>query len=77
MVITMTPGISDPAKIAEVDGVGQNPETPHHDNMQRWCDLNPTQPFGSPRGGGGGRECGGGGEGGAPGGEEKAHGLLW
>jgi hypothetical protein len=42
----MTPGISDPAEIVEVDGVGQNPETPQHDGVQRWRDLKPTQPFG-------------------------------
>jgi hypothetical protein len=37
----MTPKISDPAKIVEVDGVGWNPETLQHDGVQRWCDFNP------------------------------------
>jgi hypothetical protein len=46
----MTLGISDQAKIAEVDGVGPNPKTPQHDGVQRWCDLYPTQPFGGPHG---------------------------
>jgi hypothetical protein len=32
----MTFGIPDPAKIAEVDDVGRNLETPQHDGMQRW-----------------------------------------
>jgi hypothetical protein len=41
MVIMMTPKLSDPAEIVEVDGVGRNPETPQHDGVQRWCDLNP------------------------------------
>jgi hypothetical protein len=50
MVITKIPGISNPTEIAEVDGVGQNLETPQHDGMQRWCDLYPTQPFRRPRG---------------------------
>jgi hypothetical protein len=45
----MTPGISNLAKIAKVDGVGPNPETPQHYGVQRWCDLYPTQPFGRPR----------------------------
>jgi hypothetical protein len=50
MVITMTPGIPDPAEIAEVDDVGWNPETPQHDDVQRWCDLYHTHHFGRPRG---------------------------
>jgi hypothetical protein len=33
MMITMTPKILDPAKIAEVDSVGWNPETPQHNGM--------------------------------------------
>jgi hypothetical protein len=41
MVITMTSGICNPAKIVEVDGIGPNPETPQHDGMQWWCDLYP------------------------------------
>jgi hypothetical protein len=56
----MTPEISDLAEIAEVDNVGQNPETLQHDGVQWWCDLNPMQPFGRPCE----RERGGGGEGG-------------
>jgi hypothetical protein len=66
------PGISDPAEIAKVDDFGLNPETPQHDGVQWWYDLNPTQPFGRPRV----RERGGGGEGGAEGGGEEARGLL-
>jgi hypothetical protein len=31
--------MSDPAEIAEVNEFGQNPETPQHDGVQRWCDL--------------------------------------
>jgi hypothetical protein len=46
----MTPEISDPAEIAEVDNVGRNPETPQHDGVQRWYDLKPTQPLGRPHG---------------------------
>jgi hypothetical protein len=38
----MTPGISNPAKIAEVDGFGQDSETPQHDGVQWWSWLNPT-----------------------------------
>jgi hypothetical protein len=38
-VITMTSGILDPARIAEVDGVGLNLKTPQHDGVQWWCDL--------------------------------------
>jgi hypothetical protein len=38
----MTSGISDPADIAEVEGVAPNPETPQHDGVQRWCDLYPA-----------------------------------
>jgi hypothetical protein len=45
----MTPGISDPTEIAEVDDVGRNSKTLQHDGVQRWCDLNPMQPFGRPR----------------------------
>jgi hypothetical protein len=48
MVITMTPVILDPAGIAEVDGFGQDPKTPQHNDMQRWCRLAPTQPFRRP-----------------------------
>jgi hypothetical protein len=44
----MTPRIPNPAKIAEVDSFGQDMETPHHDGVQRWCHLAPTQPFGRP-----------------------------
>jgi hypothetical protein len=44
----MTPQIPDPAGIAEVDGFERDPETPQHDDMQRWCHLTPTQPFESP-----------------------------
>jgi hypothetical protein len=33
MVITMTSGISDPAEIEEVDGVGLNPETLQHNGV--------------------------------------------
>jgi hypothetical protein len=35
-------GITDPAEIAKVDDFGPNPETPQHDSMQWWYDLNPT-----------------------------------
>jgi hypothetical protein len=52
----MTAGIPGPVEIAEVDGVGPNPETPQHDGVQRWCDLYPAQPFSRPHG----RERGGG-----------------
>jgi hypothetical protein len=65
------PEISDPAEIAEVDNFGPNPETPQHDDMQRWYDLNLTQPFGRPHE----REIGGGGEGDTPGEGEEARGL--
>jgi hypothetical protein len=41
-VITTTPRIPDPAKIAEVDGFDLIMETPQHDSMQRWCSLAPT-----------------------------------
>jgi hypothetical protein len=49
-MITMTPGISDPAKIADVDDIGLNLKTPHHDGVQQWCDLYAMQPFARPRG---------------------------
>jgi hypothetical protein len=39
-VIKTTPKIFDPAKMAEVDGFGPDPETPQHDGVQRWCRLN-------------------------------------
>jgi hypothetical protein len=49
MLIMMTPGILDPAGIAEVDGFEQDPKTLHHNDMQRWCRLAPTQPLRRPR----------------------------
>jgi hypothetical protein len=71
-MITMTPGISDLAEIAKVDGFWPNPGTPQHGGVQRWCDLNPTQPFGRSRW----RERGGGGEYGAQGGEGSSRLVL-
>jgi hypothetical protein len=47
-VIKTIPGIPDPAKIMEVDGFGQDSETPQHDDMQRWCSLTLAQSFGRP-----------------------------
>jgi hypothetical protein len=44
----MTPEITDPAEIAEVDGFRTIPETPQHDGVQRWCSLATTQPFERP-----------------------------
>jgi hypothetical protein len=42
----MTPGIPDPAEIAEVHGFGAILETPQHDSVYQWCSVAPTQPFG-------------------------------
>jgi hypothetical protein len=53
--------IPNPARIAEVDGIGWNLETLQHDGVRRWCDLYSAQPFGEScgregeRGGGGQR----------------------
>jgi hypothetical protein len=44
----MTPGIPDLAEIVEVDDFGRDPETPQHDDVQQWCRLAPTEPFGRP-----------------------------
>jgi hypothetical protein len=44
----MTPRISDLAEIVEVDDFGQDPKTPQHDDVQRWCSLAPMHPFGRP-----------------------------
>jgi hypothetical protein len=58
-VITMTAGISDPVEIAEVDGIRYDPETPQHNDVQRWCSLTLRSPLGGhargrwERGGGG------------------------
>jgi hypothetical protein len=46
----MIPRISNPAEIAEVEGVGWNPETLQHNDVHRWCDLSTTQPFRRPHG---------------------------
>jgi hypothetical protein len=47
-MITMTPGISDPAEIAEVDSFERDLETLQHDDMQRWCSLASRHPFRRP-----------------------------
>jgi hypothetical protein len=44
----MTPRIPDLAGIVEVDDFRWDPETPQHDDMQQWCRLAPTEPFGRP-----------------------------
>jgi hypothetical protein len=70
-VIKMTPGIPDPAEIAEVDGYKQDPETPQHDGVQRWCSLDSYAALREATSEGEEREE----EAGAPGGEE-AHGSC-
>jgi hypothetical protein len=71
MMITMTPGISDPAEIVEVNSVGWNPKL----RSMTACSGGVISILRSPSLGHVG-ERGGGGEGGAIGGEEKAHDLL-
>jgi hypothetical protein len=49
MVIKTSPGIPDPAKIAEVDGFRRDPETPQHDECSSGVVSIHAQPFGRSR----------------------------